>query len=94
MTKLRIDELLQQCTVKLSVPETGQTGTGFFIAPGYILTCGHVVQGGETCSVRYGDTEDFATAKVVTCWADCDVALLAVESPGENLPCVMLDETL
>ncbi|MEL6331169.1 MAG: trypsin-like peptidase domain-containing protein [Cyanobacteria bacterium J06626_26] len=65
MTKIRIDELLQQCTVKLSVLENGQVGTGFFIAPGYILTCNHVVHNAQTCSVRYRETENFATAEVV-----------------------------
>ena len=94
MTQIRVDELLQQCAVKLSVQETGQVGTGFFVAPGYILTCEHVVQRGQTCSVRYGETEKFAMAEVVDRWADCDVALLTFESVVENLPCVMLDEAL
>jgi hypothetical protein len=34
-------ELLRQCTVKLVVP--GGHGTGFFVAPGMVLTCAHVV---------------------------------------------------
>ncbi|MEM7796123.1 MAG: tetratricopeptide repeat protein [Cyanobacteria bacterium P01_C01_bin.118] len=92
MSNLRVDELLQRCVVKLSVRETGDVGTGFFIAPGFILTCEHVVRGGQTCSVRYGDSEEFATAEVVGRWADCDVALLAFESP--DLPCVMVDGAL
>ncbi len=37
-----LEELLKQCTVRLSVPETS-LGTGFFVAPGLILTCAHVV---------------------------------------------------
>ncbi len=94
MTTIRIDELLQQCTVKLSVLETGQTGTGFFIAPGYILTCRHVVHNAQTCSVRYGETEDFATAEVVSRSADIDVALLTVKSPVESVPCAMLNKAL
>ncbi|MEO0352162.1 MAG: tetratricopeptide repeat protein, partial [Cyanobacteria bacterium P01_A01_bin.15] len=93
MTKIRIDELLQQCTVKLSVLETGKVGTGFFVAPGCILTCRHVVQGGQTCSVRYGETKHFAMAEVVERWANLDMALLAFETT-ENLPCVMLDGAL
>ncbi|MEM6254671.1 MAG: tetratricopeptide repeat protein, partial [Cyanobacteria bacterium P01_D01_bin.156] len=94
MTNLRVDELLQKCTVKLSVLETGEVGTGFFIAPGFILTCEHVVRDGRTCSVRYGDTEEFATAEVIGGWADCDVALLAFEPTGDGLPCVMLGDSL
>ena len=38
----RLDELLQACTVKIAVPGQGW-GTGFFVAPGVILTCAHVV---------------------------------------------------
>ena len=36
----RLDELLQECSVKITVP--GGWGTGFFVAPGLILTCDHV----------------------------------------------------
>ena len=34
-------ELMHDCVVKLSIPE--KNGTGFFVAPGKILTCAHVV---------------------------------------------------
>ncbi len=33
--------LLLRCTVRIS--SNGRLGTGFFVAPGYILTCAHVV---------------------------------------------------
>jgi|GEM_PF-1940255 len=36
-------EQLKQCTVQLVVPGKS-LGTGFFVAPGLILTCAHVVQ--------------------------------------------------
>jgi hypothetical protein len=36
-------EQLKRCTVRLLVPGKS-LGTGFFVAPGLILTCAHVVQ--------------------------------------------------
>ena len=41
--QLQLDELLKQCTVRLAVPDTS-LGTGFFVAPGLVLTCAHVVK--------------------------------------------------
>lgn len=79
-----LTDLLNRCTVKLSVPGKGH-GTGFFVAPGLILTCGHVVSIGdkpvdEPISVRWGRQIDFAKAEVLTdTWSlDLDVALLDV----------------
>ena len=40
---MEIRELLKQCTVSLSVAGH-RTGTGFFVAPGLIITCAHVVE--------------------------------------------------
>ncbi len=37
-----LETLLSRCTVKVIIP--GGHGTGFFVAPGLILTCRHVVQ--------------------------------------------------
>src|SRR5437588_11468232 len=43
-------ELLKLCTVRLLV--TGWSlGTGFFVAPGFILTCAHVVQSAKKNSL-------------------------------------------
>jgi len=36
-------ELLHNCIVKVVDPQ-GSRGTGFFVAPGLILTCAHVVE--------------------------------------------------
>ena len=38
-----IIDLMHACVVKLTAPAPGTTGTGFFVAPGRILTCAHVV---------------------------------------------------
>ena len=40
---LSLREQLKRCTVQLLVPGKS-LGTGFFVAPGFILTCAHVVQ--------------------------------------------------
>jgi hypothetical protein len=91
-----LTDLLTQCTVKLSVPGKGH-GTGFFVAPGRILTCGHVVsiQGEPTqkpIKVRWGQQEDFAEAQVLKDnWSiNPDVSILAFDDPGSGHPCVFL----
>jgi len=38
----RLLDLFRRCTVKLTTSE-GSSGTGFFVAPGTILTCAHVI---------------------------------------------------
>lgn len=45
-----VDELLRRCTVRIINGET--SGTGFFIAPGRILTCAHVVED-DDCHTRH-----------------------------------------
>src|SRR5438067_10442347 len=39
-------ELLHDCIVKVVDPK-GSQGTGFFVAPGLILTCAHVVEAAQ-----------------------------------------------
>ncbi len=36
--------LLRECTVRLQITAHARTGSGFFVAPGLILTCAHVVE--------------------------------------------------
>ncbi len=36
---MQIEHLLQQCTVRLTIPGQNGWGTGFFVARGLILTC-------------------------------------------------------
>jgi tetratricopeptide (TPR) repeat protein len=93
-----LTDLLKQCTVKLSVPGKGH-GTGFFVAPGRILTCGHVVsiQGKpvkEPIKVRWGRQDNFADAQVIVkhWFLDPDVALLEFDDFGSGHPCVLLDK--
>jgi hypothetical protein len=92
----QLEDLLQQCTVKLTLP--GGWGTGFFVAPEWILTCAHVVQGAkdEPVQVRWQTQENWAEAVVVRSLPNpYDLALLRVMLPSDaNPPCVYLDKEL
>jgi eukaryotic-like serine/threonine-protein kinase len=44
MDKSRLYDQLVRCTVRLTVPGVRCQGTGFFVAPGRLLTCAHVVE--------------------------------------------------
>jgi Trypsin-like peptidase domain len=44
MVNQELIPLLARCTVRISTPNGG-FGTGFFIAPGWVITCAHVVKG-------------------------------------------------
>jgi hypothetical protein len=46
-----VDELMGRCLVRLAAPGASG-GTGFFVAPGTILTCAHVVAGAPSGSVK------------------------------------------
>lgn len=90
----RLDQLLQRCTVKLKVPGKMDWGSGFFIAPGLILTCAHVVKGmnlGGKVQVSSQEQISFPDTTLVQLIPDYDLALLRFSpSPTVNLPCVYL----
>lgn len=56
---LGIYELLSRCTVKVISKDLGNSGSGFFVAPGLVVTCAHVV------SVEDKDSEEVVTSKEV-----------------------------
>ena len=88
----QLEDLLQQCTVKLNL--RSGWGTGFFVAPGQILTCAHVVRAtSEPIRVRWQNQENWAEAVVERSLPDpYDLALLRVTTPIDvNPPCVYLD---
>jgi HEAT repeat protein len=91
----QLENLLQQCTVKLTLPGRIGWGTGFFVAPEWILTCAHVVQAakGELVQVRWQKQENWAEAVVERSLPNpYDLALLRVTLPADaNPPCVYLD---
>ena len=91
----QLEALLQQCTVKLTLPDRMGWGTGFFVAPEWILTCAHVVQEvGQSVQVQWQKRE--LEAVVERSLRDpYDLALLRVTLPIEaNPPCVHLDEEI
>ncbi|MBD2120179.1 HEAT repeat domain-containing protein [Trichocoleus sp. FACHB-262] len=92
----QLEDLLQQCTVKLTIPGRGGWGTGFFVASEWILTCAHVVQGAKAKPVQVGwqQQENWAQAIVEKVLPDpYDLALLRVVLPdGVSPACVYLDE--
>lgn len=89
----RLDELLQECTVKITVPDQSGWGTGFFVAPGLILTCAHVVKRSPG-QVQVGWQDKTLDALVERSIPEpYDLALLRVVLGADaNLPCVWLDE--
>lgn len=88
-TKMSINLLLQQCVVRLTSP--AGMGTGFFITPGIVLTCSHVV--GNACSnIEVYWEEINYSAKIVAQVPDDDIdlAILQLLNPP-NHPCVAVD---
>jgi HEAT repeat protein len=90
----QLEDLLQQCTVKLTFPYRQGWGTGFFVAPGWVLTCAHVVQGvKEPIQIQWQSQENGLQAVVERSLpSPYDLALLRVTLPTHaNPPCVYLD---
>jgi hypothetical protein len=83
--------LLHECTVKLVLPKLSQ-GTGFFVAPGFILTCAHVVDAAQKQStaieVHWGSQIISAHIEEFRDTPYPDLALLRANLPTH--PCVLL----
>ncbi|UJB70620.1 tetratricopeptide repeat protein [Acaryochloris sp. 'Moss Beach'] len=88
-------DLLHQCSVKLLLSD-GTRGTGFFVAPGYLLTCEHVVRnhGGFPIQVSWQQQDNFAEAHIEEILEEYDIALLHFVPPSDDLPCVYLSDEL
>jgi hypothetical protein len=89
MPNARLTDLLAECTVRVGTKAAG--GTGFFVAPGVILTCAHVVNDSTAkreISVQWQSM--VAQATIVDVLPDLDIAVLEVVLDGH--PCVMLGE--
>jgi len=94
---MSLEALLQDCTVKLSPANQQGWGTGFFVAPGLILTCAHVVKGPvDSVRVRWRQQDDFAEALLIERDLEWDLALLQLlpetVDRAADLPCVVLDD--
>lgn len=46
-----LDDLLRRCTARLRVPHDESQGTGFWVAPGLLATCAHVIETAQARSV-------------------------------------------
>jgi superfamily II DNA or RNA helicase/tetratricopeptide (TPR) repeat protein len=102
MSELRLDQLLGQCTVRVSGRTRGRHGTGFFVAPGLILTCAHVVGDDDVASVKARWQDEPMSAALIKRVPDLparstvallpDLALLRVASTEH--PCVLLDQSM
>jgi hypothetical protein len=93
-------KLLHRCTVSLSTTDADGQGTGFFVAPGLILTCAHVVDtawSNHTPVTAYWNGQTYA-AHIQQFLAEThpdlkflypDLALLKVDNYPDH-PCVYL----
>ncbi len=90
---LRLDQLLNSCTVKIKPIGKSSHGTGFFIAPSIILTCAHVVvmvEIGQCVEVfPNGYTQPFLADVKEFLPSGIDLALLQLRVTI-SLPCVYL----
>ena len=89
-------ELLRECTVRVII-SSNDWGTGFFVAPGLILTCEHVVRHAtdQRVEVYWSRAEHPYTATILRAVSNgktLDLALLQIDDPIPNHPCVYLDE--
>jgi len=92
-----LEDLMQQCTVKLTLPGQTGWGTGFFVAPGLILTCAHVVRKAADLKVTVSyPARQQPLSAIVKAKADdgktLDLALVELSEPLSEHPCVFLDE--
>lgn len=86
-----LDDLLRRCTVRLRISRDGRQGTGFWVAPGLVLTCAHVVETAQAQSAPVEITGDGRTypGQIVAFLAKPypDLALLRCDEL-QNHPCV------
>src|SRR4028118_112863 len=88
-----ITKLLQQCTLRVSVP--GGHGTGFFVAPQLILTCAHVVKSANHEKIDvfwpYKNQQYIASLENIPLEKHLDVAILKFNFPDLDHPCINFD---
>ena len=92
-------ELLKECSARVVPDGGGSHGTGFFIADRLLLTCAHVVKGGEDTKVMVQPfRRQDRPGRVIAAIPDksTDLALVQVEpvEGEERLPAVALDSAI
>lgn len=93
-----VDQLLRNCTVRITVPNRNGWGTGFFVAPGLILTCEHVVRHAidDKVNVYWHKTTRNYAAKILKVASDnktLDFALIQLKPAFPEHSCVYLDQS-
>ena len=91
-------ELFARCVVRVEVDGTFR-GTGFYVAPGEVLTCAHVVHGGTTITIGDGWLAEPLTAllhpddpRARRFYPQPDAVLLHVPDAPAGHPCVPLTD--
>ncbi|MFF8985063.1 trypsin-like peptidase domain-containing protein [Streptomyces globisporus] len=93
---------LQQLLTKCRVSVKGEsTGSGFFVAPGLVVSCAHVTGArvGSSITVKWGDHPYEGTLLAASeppsygmaLWPFPDLAVVELVDPPESHPCVLLD---
>lgn len=93
-----LQQLLEQCRVLV---DGLRQGSGFFVAPGFVLSCAHVAgERGDRLRIRWRDREHEAVVRAASeapggvggvMWPYPDLAVLEVIDPPADHPCVLLD---
>ena len=85
--------LLSRCTARLVVNSGAEYGTGCFVAPGYLITCAHVVneayQDHGRIDALWDGQKYAATIEKITSQAYPDLALLKIDGISDH-PCAYL----
>ncbi|MDQ2714733.1 MAG: trypsin-like peptidase domain-containing protein [Chloroflexota bacterium] len=86
----KLYELLNSCVVRIATPAK-HLGTGFFVAPGLVLTCAHVIDGAQSASIEVSWNGSTVPVQQIQKSGDAsspDLALLKVNILQH--PCVLL----
>jgi hypothetical protein len=88
-----ITKLLQQCTLRVSVP--GGHGTGFFVAPQLILTCAHVVKSANPEKInvfwQYQNQQYIASLENIPTRKSSRFSNIKVKFADLDHPCINFD---
>jgi hypothetical protein len=96
------DDLLPSCTVRIEVANVHR-GSGFFVGPGLVVTCAHVIESKRLTStevervIKVIDRDDVAypVEPLKQFWSDRDIDLAVLKlRKNTDHPCVLLDRGL
>lgn len=86
--------LFRDCIVRVETENS--VGTGFFVSPGIILTCAHVIHDenkGRGVQIIWKDVKYAATVENITEIDYPDLCILSIKDKIDH-PCVLLDEEI